>query len=299
MMNGTTMSDSKDDVASTASAWSAPRWGAWASGNVNLTSQSNVDGIPGYHATIGSPTLGADYRVTRSIVVGALVNYTDAAARFNDGSTLNADTELFGLYGTWFKDNAHINALAAYGLTQYATTRSTFGTGANSNPEGGEITAAVTGGYDFHYHGWTLSPEAGLQYSHIQVDSYEESGAGAFDLGVNNEDIDSLRAKIGGRVTNSYDVGFMTLMPEIRANYYHEFLDDNRGVSESLAGAPAVGSFAIETARPERNFAIVGAGLSAVPKKLDSLTFFVNYDAQVGQADYMANDINGGVRVDF
>jgi outer membrane autotransporter protein len=69
-------------------------------------------------------------------------------------------------------------------------------------------------------------------------------------------------------------------------------------VSTNLPGAPAFGSLVVKTNSQGRDFAIVGAGISATPSELyDNIAFFLNYDAQVGQDNYISHTANGGLRV--
>ena len=294
-------SDSKDmskQMESTAAA--GPRWGAWVSGTAEFADEDSEGGLPGYHYIATSPSVGLDYRITPHFVLGALFNYSDSGVDFADGGHLDADTELAGLYAVWAQDGWRVNALAGYGFNQYDSDRAAFGSIAHSSPDGDEITAGGTLAYDFKLgRNVVLSPEAGLDYTHLDVDSFSESGAGVFDLNVNNRQADSLRSHLGGRASATFDCGPVTLSPQINAAWYHEFLDGENGVTTSIAGAPAIGSFLVSTQPPERDFALVGAGISAVPKGCDNVTIFVNYDAQVGQSDFMANTVDGGVRIGF
>ncbi len=299
VMGGTTMSDSKEQVAP---ANEIPRWGAWASGTVMVADASTTFATPGFQFTTGSPTIGADYRVSRELAVGALAEYSTTGANFGDGSRLGVQNELLGAYGTWTHHSWYVNGLVGGGLDQYHDQRNTLaGSQAQSAPSGNEILANLTGGYDFQLGGgWRVSPEIGLQYTHLEQDGFAESGAGAFDLNVEQQDVDSLRTKLGFRVADNFEWDGIRFTPQVHAAWYHECLDDSRGVSTSLAGAPALGSFIIGTDQPERDYGLVGAGLSATPSELhDSVTFFVDYDAQVGQSDFSAQTFNGGVRIGF
>lgn len=79
-------------------------------------------------------------------------------------------------------------------------------------------------------------------------------------------------------------------MPELWAQWYHEFLDDSRGVATSLPGAPALGTFS-----PQRDFALVGVGLNTAFTGYHGMPvgLFINYNCPVGQSDYIANSVNG------
>jgi outer membrane autotransporter protein len=298
---GTEMvSDSKDESKQMQSAASSPRWGAWVSGTAEFADQDSTTGNVGYNYTTASPTIGLDYRLCPDFVLGALFNYANSGVDFADGSSLNINTEFTGLYGVYAHQGVRVSGMAGYGFNQYDSNRRTFGGNASSSPDGDEVTAGVTGAYDFKVgKHLVLSPEIGLDYTHLEVDGFSETGAGIFDLNEDDRNADSLRSHVGGRATATFDCGPVVLSPQINAAWYHEFLDNENGVSTSLPGAPALGSFQVSTTAPERDFALVGAGLNLVPKCCDNVTVFLNYDAQVGQSNFMASTVDGGVRIGF
>jgi len=271
---------------------------------VSLADESGTNTLSGFHATLGSPTFGFDYRVTPTLVLGLLASYTTGSANFDDGSTIGLNTEIGALYGTWRDGNWHVNGIAGAGTSQFNDTRTTFGGAtASSSPRGDDILTDWTAGYDFHLADrWSITPEAGLQYTHLDVNSFTESGAGVFDLSEGSQGIDSLRSHVGFKANKAYSLGRdLTFIPELRALWYHEFMDDSRGVNTSLPGAPALGSFPVSTFSPQRDFALVGIGLNTAftGYKGVPVGMFINYNVQVGQSDYIANSVNAGIRVNF
>jgi len=300
---GTDMStDNKDmkDTKQTDEVAAAPRWGAWASGTVTIADQS-PGSIPGYQATTGSPTLGLDYRLNSHWTVGALINYSTTGANFGDGSRLGVQTGLGGFYGVYHQDKWHVNAFAAGGYSTYDIDRTTFGATASSHPNGEQVVSDATGGYDVHLtHDLMLTPELGVTYTHVGVNNYTEETAGALDLSKGEQDIDSLRSHLGARLSDEFTWRGVTFIPEVRASYYHEFMDDSRGVTTSLPGAAALGAFPVSTQNPERDFALAGVGLNTVFTGAGlPMGAFLNYDVQVGQSDYTAQNIDAGFRVGF
>jgi uncharacterized protein YhjY with autotransporter beta-barrel domain len=296
---GTTMSDSKNDISPPPSL-DGHRWTAWVAGTVSIQDESTRFDSPGYQATTGSPTVGADYRLTDDIAVGALAHFWTTGANFGDGSRLGVQTGLLGFYGIYSHDNWYADGLVGAGYSGYDSQRATLGGGtADSDPNGNQVLANFSGGYDFKLGAWRISPIAGLQYTHIGIDSYNETGGGAFDLDVADENIDSLRSKIGFHIMRNFDWDGITFTPDLRASWYHEYLNGTRNVSENDPDAAALGDFVIQTVQPDQDFAMAGVGLSATPAMLhDDVTFFTNYNAQVGE-NYVAHTISGGVRIGF
>jgi len=292
------MSDSREAMF-TRSSSDLP-WGVWASGAVTIASNSGSFSDPAYHSTIGSPTIGFDYHLFPDFVVGGLVNYTTSGAYFGDGSQLNGDTVLFGGYADWSHDHWFINGLVAGGFSSYDQTRKTLGTTATASPDGSEVMANVSGGYDIKIGSWLVSPEAGVNYTYLEKDGFSETGAGPFNLNVGQQDVNSFRTKLGFHVSNLFKWDGMKFSPELHASWYHECLDNTNGVSTSVPGAPALGTFLVTTTPAGRDFALVGCGISVMPSEMnDHLTLFLSYDAQVGQANYISHTVDGGFRIGF
>jgi len=278
-----------------------PVWNTWASGNVTLADQSTTQTTPGFQATTGTPTVGADYRFSKNLLAGGILSFSTTEADFADGSRLNADTGVLGIYGAWQEGRWHVKGIAAGGYTNYEIERKVLGATANSDPSGWQFLTDWTGGYDISLgRNWTFTPEVGLGYTHLGVSGYTEDGAGAFNLNVGQQDIDSLRSHLGGRLNASLKCGDVTFIPEVRAAWYHEFLDDSRGVNTSLPGAPGLGSFAVQTGETERDFAMIGVGLNTLFTAADlPMAVFIDYNAQAGQDNYLAHNIDAGLRIGF
>ena len=240
--------------------------------------------------------------ITPHFLLGALANYSTVGANFSDGSRLGNEGGLFGLYGAWHQAGWHVYGVAAGGYSSYDIDRKTLaGAIAHAHPGSSNAISDFTGGYDLALtRTLTFTPELGLTYTHLGVDGYSEAGAGAFNLIVGQQDIDSLRTHLGGRLATTFQWNGVTFMPEIRAAWYHEFLDDSRGVSTSLPGAPTLGSFAVQTNDTERDFALVGIGLNTAFTGAGlPMAAFINYDVQAGQDNFIAHNIDAGFRVSF
>ena len=293
------ISDSKSPIESELSNNS--RWAAWISGTVTLVDQSGAASDPGFRATTGSPTLGIDCRLSRELVVGALFNYATSGAHFSDGSQLDSDTELLGVYTDWAHGPWFLNGLAGYGHASYNQQRTTLaGTQAIASPQGDEVLADLSGGYDFKIADWILSPKTGFQYTHLAKDGFSETGAGALDLNVGHQVVDSLRTKLGFNAARPFSWDAIKFAPDVHATWYHECLDDTNGASTSVPAAPALGSFLVSVPPQGRDFAAIGAGVSATPSEFqDNVTFLINYDAQFSQNNYLAHTISGGIRINF
>ncbi len=301
-MNGTETSKMMEPKTM-APVVEAQKWDVWLTGNVSLGRQDSLTGSPGYNSVDGTPMAGIDYAFTHDIKAGFLVGGTLDGANFSDGSRVNANTEIVGIFGTWNHGPWMADLVVAGGPSQYSDHRSTPTGTASSKPDGYSFMTQANTGYTFNLgSNFSATPEVGVQYTHLGVDGYTESGGGLFNTAVSSQDIDSFRTHLGGKVDGSFDMGpNLKWIPEVRAAWYHECLDDSRGVATSLTSAPAFGSFNVNTLTPERDYALLGVGLNSVFTGFQNMPIgmFLNYDCQVGQSSYIQHSITGGVKVSF
>src|SRR3712207_4975383 len=113
---------------------------------------------------------------------------------------------------------------------------------------------------------------------------------------IGDQDVDSLRTRLGGRVDFhrpiAQDIAFAI---ELRAAWQHELLDDDRTITATFFGGST--SFGVRRDAPARDAALLGIGVNLTVGQ--AITFFADYDAQVGQSDYTEQNVRGGMKVSF
>jgi len=98
----------------------------------------------------------------------------------------------------------------------------------------------VTTGYHLFTNGFTITPLASLQYTHENVDSYSESGAGALDLNVASQSYDFLESGLGVHAARPFGLSNGTLVPEVHTEWFHELLNPTlQNTSTFSGGSPA------------------------------------------------------------
>ncbi len=298
------LSDVRDDAGfGPGSDKMKNRWGVFVSGGaVFADGKGNAD-ISDFDYTTGIFMMGVDYRVTPTITLGAGFTYGGTDAHLDSiGSRTEADTYSFGMYGNWNYQGWYVNGSAFGGWNQYDQKRRIFifpvvDETAVSRPNGQQYSLSLGTGHDFRCGNWTMGPAAGVNYTHLNIDSYMETGAGAFNLNVGEQQIDSLRSSLGFQVSyRVFDPGKFNFSVNARAFWQHEFFDDSRGITGSFSDASA-GSFTVNTQDPERDWALVGIGFNGAIS--ERISIFADYDVQVGQSNFIAHGISGGVRVGF
>ena len=304
---GFTKDDGKTSKEIQPAAPAPNRWGFFATGNgLFFRGNSHDIDLQGGKADIAGTMAGVDAKVGDHGVIGALFAYDNADVTLGgDGSKATIESYSGGLYGAWHDGGFYTNGMAAYTRNNYKSERNILFPGAaataNGSTNGNQATVNLDGGYDWHVTDrLTLGPLAGVQYVHLDVDGFNESGFSASDLAVGSQDMDSLQSRLGGRV----DYHLLTqptasFAAELHAAWQHEFLNDSRGIGAAFSntGPVPLAPFSVQTAAPLRDAAVVGAGLNFTFH--NRLTLFADYELQIWQASYFEQTINGGCRISF
>jgi outer membrane autotransporter protein len=286
------------DPKSIAALAAGDPWNFFARGNVILAQGFSNGDVSHFDDNTESVVVGADYRITPNFLIGLTAGYGHTDVTLDDnGSSATVDSYSPGVYASYADHGWYADLTGSYVHNAYTQNRviGFLHDTATSAPEGDEGVANLDGGYDFHRGGLTFGPVAGLQYVHLTVDGYSESGSFA-DLSVNEQDADSLRSRFGGRVSYLLRSGGLTFTPHLDATWQHEFMGSARGITSRFDGA-GLGSFSVRTDDPSRDSALFDLGLDAELNQ--TVTLFVDYTAQAGQENYFGQSLQAGVKIGF
>jgi outer membrane autotransporter protein len=278
------------------------RWGFFASGDGLFFRGSQGTGLQDGKSNTAGALAGVDGKVGDHVVIGALFAYNNSAVDLgNDGSHATIESYSGGIYGSYNQDGFYLNSLAAYTRNNYTSSSNVlfpgFATTGNGSTHGNQYAANIDGGYDWNVtNRLTLGPIAGLQYVHLDVNSFDESGGGA-DLGVDSQSVNSLQSRLGAKA--EYKIA-MTAHSSFGAEAYvawqHEYLDNSRGIGASFEGG-GLTPFTVQTGSPERDAAVVGAALNCTFH--NRLTLFADYELQMWNQNYFEQSVNGGAKISW
>jgi outer membrane autotransporter protein len=276
------------------------RWGLFADGGAAFGSQKTSVNQTGYNFTLGGFTIGADYRLRDNLLVGLATGYSNTGSSFyGSGGNVNANTVPFNAFAAYFPGSLYAYGSVGYALNLYDLKRGiNFGglaRTAASSTSGHQFNLYGETGYDLRLSRFILTPSATLAYSALRVGGFTEQGAGALDLKVASQAAASLQTGLGGRVTIPLKLGSVKVAPQGYAFYQHEFSNGSRGLNASLSQGSSTFNFQTDAAK--RNFAVVGANVTAGLTK--NLYAQVNYNAEVGRSNSTAQNINAGLRLEF
>jgi len=216
-----------------------PHDGWWIKGFGYVGNQGPQGTLPGYSSSIAGAmaaydapiislrdaSLGLETRMgvgigyARSQIDGNPIGTGSSSTGFN---TYQATAYISQERGPWFVDGD-----VSFGWNDYSGTRNIsfpgFSQTANAGYSGQDYTAFATTGYHFRTQGFTVTPIASLQYTHVNLDGYTETGAGDVDLKVNSQSYDFVQSGLGVKVARPFayhDDG--TVVPEVHFKWLHE-----------------------------------------------------------------------------
>jgi outer membrane autotransporter protein len=272
--------------------------GWWLKGFGYAGRQGARDGMSGYDTSIVGAMIGFDVAAGPHTRVGFGLGYARSEI---DGQTFgsgSAETSFNSYRGTiyaaheigpWF-----MLADASIGLNDYTGTRNISFTGvqrrAEADYDGQDYTGSLTGGYRLATNGFIVTPRASLQYTHVDVGGYEESGAGDIGLRVESQSYDFLESVLGVKVERPFVHRGTRIVPEVHFNWLRELNNPTLTNTASFV-APGSPSFTTPGLSTADNTFNVGTGVTLLSCACAARTWSLEavYDYQWRDDRYTAH----------
>jgi outer membrane autotransporter protein len=266
----------------------------------------------GFNSAIWGFTAGADARVTDWFRGGLAFNYNRWDAKYLGGGG-SFDIDSYGpvLFASltpgkqFYTDVSLSYVHKDYDRVRFAFFNKNDGNtapfaGNEASKSGGdELGAALSSGYDYRLGNFTIGPRLGFQYSHLAINGYTESGNTGLELKYSNDVVESLRTTLGLRGSSSFNTAYGVVVPQLNAEWVHEFMNDQRNIVVQFAqdGRANPTQFSYNNDRPDRDYFNLGAGVSMVlPSGIQP---YLNFQALLGHS-YFSNYVGTvGARVEF
>ena len=253
--------------------------------------------------TIGT-TLGTDFRLTNNLVMGTAFGYTDSHTDMSKGlGHVDADSYSLSIFGGYSLPNSfYLDGLARVGWNDY-DGKSTFNTNttsgieehANSDYSGNDYSVSLSAGYNYQIDAFSVSPFLRYDYIHNDVDGFQETGNASSLSFIDEQHIDSMRSSIGAEVNYVVNTPYAILIPMMRAEWQHEFMNDSRLLTsyQNNGGSKTQ----LKTDSPDRDFMNLGFGLSAGFQH--GISGFFYYETMLANNLTSSHAFNGGIRMEF
>ncbi|MDZ4815750.1 MAG: autotransporter outer membrane beta-barrel domain-containing protein [Verrucomicrobiota bacterium] len=276
------------------------RWGFFINGSGTFGDVDSTPGATGYEFNSKGGTVGFDYQLTKNFVAGFMAGYTRGDMYVDaNGGNAKTDQANWAMYATYYQQNWYADAVVGGAYDSYRMDRNILiggnTTTATSDPEGIEFNSSIKGGYDFNIGNWRLGPVAGAEYKRLMIDSYSESGAGAFNMSIADQEPQSVKTGLGGKAAYVWKMNNLTVIPTATASWQHEFV---REQSISTRFANGVGNaFSVKLGAPITDTFL--GGFSVKSYFTEDVTLSLGYNVETDANKFIAHNINMRINVLF
>ena len=310
--------------ASASSAGANPfgRLGLFVNGTFSFGDRDTTSREAGFDFDTYGVTGGVDYRFTDNLVFGLAFGYTRTEDEYaSSRGNMDANAYTFSAFGTYYVGQLYLDGIFSYSWNDFDSARnivytipSTSRTGslvpgtttvnqtARSETDGTQFAFSLGTGYDFTAKGFTFGPYGRLNYLQANIDGFQEhiddANAGfGLPLAIKGQDVESLTWVLGGQGSYAFSTGFGVLVPQMRFEWEHEFLNNQRRITAAFVSDPANTPILLDTDNSDRDYFNLGAGLSAVFQR--GVSAFAYYETVLALSDVTAHRIAVGVRLAF
>ncbi len=284
--------------------------------------RDDLENERGYDGETWTFQVLGDYRVSDEWVVGALLGFDrsdsdfdpdNAAAAFTPGGSeggVETDTYYLNLFTSYnITDSLYVDGALGYGYADYdlqrnaifldpgRTTPTTID--ARADTQGHNFSAGGGVGYDFSFGALSVGPYARANVVYTTLDGYTENDPVNTGLALIVEDSEatSVTGVLGARASYAFGFTWGVVVPQVRAEYEHEFKDDPRDVDTQFAADVSGAIVSVISDDPDRNYWNLGAGVLVVLP--NGWMPFVDVEALVGHSTLDRARVTGGLRAEF
>ena len=279
---------------------SSGRFGAFASmagGNFEVESRGTEAGFDSNNRSL---SVGLTMRASESVVVGAAIGKSKSEGTF--GSELggfrtseNTGSVFFGTKAGGF----YANGAASIANVDFTESRRAIRLGpvtrvATSAPSGSNASAFVNAGYDFALGKLSVGPTVAWTTQNVEVNAFEESGAGAANLRIAAQKRRSEVASLGIRA--SWNLGSITPYAKFTAD--KERKNDERVITASPVSLVSGNAYDLPAYQPaDSSWGTFTVGVRGMMS--DTIAYGVNYSKVTGRGGASEDFIAGTLSVRF
>ena len=255
---------------------SPPGWEVFVTGDFGFADQEQSNAQAGFGSETWAGTIGVERRVASGFTLGLAGTYLQNRTDLSQGlGRLDIEGFAVAAYASYVRSAFYADLLYSFGDYENEVRRNTLaGSTARATPHAQHHTEQFRTGWNFQAGPIVTGPIAAVSYTHGSLDGYTETGAGAENTRVADQDYDSLTSELGWQVSQRVPLSFGAVTWQLRASWQHQYLDESESVAVGLVDSPLysvsgsgslsrTGSLTLhgETAAPDRDSLTVGGGL--------------------------------------
>lgn len=258
------------DASSLSSSPDAASKGLWVRGNGGYGNTDGDGNAASSRLRSSGLSVGFDAEVKDGVRVGVAATGGTSRLSTDNNESGKTRSSAFGVYGSYATGPWNFSGSATLGWGKNHLDRNVvvgaLNRVASSDFDSSTLAAYGEASYSIPMNGWTLQPLAGLSLSRSKADGFTETGAGALNLQVAGQTVNSAKSTLGAKA--SFDTGRIRIEP--RVIWAHEFGDLNTPLTAQFQGAATASPFQVSGATLKRDTLILGLGASgSISKGVD------------------------------
>jgi len=284
-------------------------WMPWGSAFGLFADRNGSSGHIDFSNDGGGLLLGADHALGDHFMAYGFFGGGYTSVDIDEVGKGHLFSATLGAGGRWSLGGTRIDGLVGYARGWHEQEReidfADISRTAKGDYSSNLIVALVKAGHTFRFGSLDLEPLATVEYGYLMQESFEESGAGAVDLEVDERSDSVLSTTAGARLAYTYfkweyiedwlEWADGVWTPEVSARWRGNWIGRDRELDARMVGAPAgVGSFTVEGQDAKQGLQ-VGAGVAFQPLRL-RMSIRFDYDGFYGDGSTI-HRIGASIRV--
>ncbi len=270
----------------------------WMKGFGSWGMQDDDGAFSGYDQSVYGMVIGMD-KAFGDLLVGLAGGYSTSSIEQDDGDTSDAGMGYGILYGSWGTSSWFADGNLALG----------FGSVENESGTDFDVSADFDASeFGFYFGGGKemlfkedmlfITPTAAILGGKWSQDGYTDESSNSVKKRVDDYSRWSFKSDIGVEAVFRMEGRSAVLMPEVHANWIHEFNSDEESIGYSLVGSG--GSYDYTMAAPVSDLFELGTAVSLWTQNRKGRIYEIalGYDARFGSG-YLANILNARVNIEF
>ncbi|MBD3894568.1 autotransporter outer membrane beta-barrel domain-containing protein [Halomonas sp. ML-15] len=271
--------------------------GIWLKGLYAEVDQRMRDGVEGYDSDTRGFVLGADAELHNGTVLGLgwAHSNTDTSGR-NGLSESEVDFDQLIAYTSRAYGNWLFDAQLSYGRGSNESLRRTMDETARADYDSRQRGVRAGAGYALALDdATTLTPRFSMDYSHLKLDAYSETGAGAMNLSLDEQRVERFELGVQAELGRLTQVNGLMVEPRLTLGIFHDLQGQANSNLAAFAFAPE-DTFVVQGGDVDKTRYTAGVGVDVYSEG----GFTTSLDLSHGWTDSMtANAGELTVRYDF
>jgi outer membrane autotransporter protein len=251
--------------------------GIWLKGLYGEIDQRARDGVQGFDSDTRGFVLGGDIELHNGTVLGLAWSRTRTDVDGKNGLTRSEiDFDQLAAYAGRAYGNWLFDAQLAYGWGDNDTSRRVLGSTARADFDSEQFSAVAAAAYEYRLDDATrLTPRLSATYANLELDAYEERGAGALDLRQDEQRFERFELGLEGELAHTLPLGSLLAEPRLTLGVFHDLQGKARSNVNAFAFAPEE-TFSVEGPKPDKTRYSAGLGIDLYSE--GGVTTSVDYD---------------------